>query len=122
MINPVDELRTVAAQLKRESDELVRRIEALSRSDIGSRGHDGLLTEEQVLLIAKRAVGLYEARSPRPPHVTIKQAAQMLGLSTRTVHNLMKAGQLRFNGCGKIPIEQVDMVLARSPKSSCADI
>jgi len=32
-------------------------------------------------------------------------------LSRPTVRNLMKAGKLSFNGCGLIPIEQVDRLL-----------
>jgi hypothetical protein len=61
-------------------------------------------------------VDLYEKRSPRPVQVTIKQAAAMLGLSTRTVSKMLKTGELRFNGCGKIPIGQIDLVLARQRK------
>lgn len=113
MVDPVDELRAAAARLKRESDELVRKIEAISRSSADAFG-SGPFTDEQTLRIAQRAVDLYAIRHPRPVHVTITQAAQMLGLSTPNVRNLMKAGELRFNGCGRIPIEQVDMVLARS--------
>ncbi len=66
--------------------------------------------------IALRAVELYAQRHPRPPHVTIAQAAQMLDLSRPTVRKLMKAGKLRLNGCALIPIEQVDrLLLADSP-------
>lgn len=61
---------------------------------------------------AVRAVELYAQRHPRPPQVTVTQAAKMLGLSRPTVHKLMKAGKLTFNSCGQIPIEQVDRVLA----------
>jgi hypothetical protein len=63
------------------------------------------------LEIAERAVQLYAGRHPRPVQVTITQAAQMLGLSRPTVRNLMKAGKLSFNGCGLIPIEQIDRIL-----------
>jgi excisionase family DNA binding protein len=60
---------------------------------------------------AVQAVEIYAARHPRPVQVTITQAAQMLGLSRPTVRNLMKAGKLSFNGCGLIPIEQIDRLL-----------
>ncbi|CAB3855578.1 MULTISPECIES: helix-turn-helix domain-containing protein [Achromobacter] len=61
--------------------------------------------------IALKAVEIYAQRHPRPPHVTIVQAAEMLGLSRPTVRKLMKAGKLSLNGCGLIPIEQVDRLL-----------
>ncbi|MCO1371495.1 helix-turn-helix domain-containing protein [Burkholderia multivorans] len=60
---------------------------------------------------ALKALELYSARHPRPPHVNQKQAADMLGVSARTVHNMIKAGTLRLNRCGLIPIEQIDAVL-----------
>lgn len=69
------------------------------------------MNEVNELKTAVRAVQLYAERHPRPVQVTITQAAQMLGLSRPTVRNLMKAGKLSFNGCGLIPIEQVDRLL-----------
>lgn len=67
------------------------------------------MTEE--LTIARRAVQLYAETHPRPPQVNQKQAAEMLGVSARTVHNMIKAGTLKLNRCGMIPIEQIDAVL-----------
>ena len=61
--------------------------------------------------IALKALELYAARHPRPTQVNQKQAAEMLGLSARTVHNMLKAGTLRLNRCGMIPVEQIDAVL-----------
>ena len=61
--------------------------------------------------IAERAVQLYAQRHPRPPHVNQKQAAEMLSVSTRTIHNMIKSGALKLNRCGLIPIEQIDAVL-----------
>ncbi|ANN73262.1 helix-turn-helix domain-containing protein [Bordetella bronchialis] len=68
--------------------------------------------------VALRAVEIYAQRHPRPSQVTITQAAEMLGLSRPTVRSLMKGGKLSLNGCGRIPIEQVDRLLAPhdSPK------
>jgi excisionase family DNA binding protein len=61
--------------------------------------------------IAERAVQLYAQRHPRPVQVTITQAAEMLGLSRHTVSKMVRAGQLKLNKCGLIPIELVDRVL-----------
>ena len=61
--------------------------------------------------IAKRAVQLYAEQHPRPPHVTIIQAAEMLKLSRHTVSKMVKTGQIKLNKCGLIPIEQVDAAL-----------
>ncbi|MBY4768945.1 helix-turn-helix domain-containing protein [Burkholderia ambifaria] len=72
------------------------------------------MTEEQVLLIAKRAVDLFEKQPKRPLHVTQSQAAEMLGLSPATIGKLVRTGKLRLNGCGRIPIGQIDMFLART--------
>jgi excisionase family DNA binding protein len=62
--------------------------------------------------LAVRAVQLYAERHPRPPHVTITQAAEMLGLSRHTVSKMVRAGQFKLNKCGLIPIEQIDRALA----------
>jgi predicted DNA-binding protein (UPF0251 family) len=67
--------------------------------------------ESNELRIAVRAVEIYAARHPRPSQVNQKQAAEMLNISARTVHNLMRAGKIRLNGCGQIPIEQIDELL-----------
>lgn len=61
--------------------------------------------------MAVRAVELYAARHPRPVQVTITQAAEMLGLSRHTVSKMVRAGQIKLNRCGLIPIEQVDAML-----------
>jgi hypothetical protein len=60
---------------------------------------------------AVRAIQLYAERHPRPPQVNQKQAAEMLGVSTRTVHNLIKAGVLKLNKCGMIPVEMIDSAI-----------
>lgn len=61
--------------------------------------------------IVDLAIKRFAERSPRPSQINQKQAAEMLGVSTRTVHNLIKAGTLRLNKCGMIPIEQIDAAL-----------
>lgn len=65
----------------------------------------------ETIEIAKHAVRLYAETHPRPPHVTQRQAAEMLGLSAPTVSKLVKAGKLRLNGAGLIPINEVDSLL-----------
>ncbi|MCO4881574.1 helix-turn-helix domain-containing protein [Paraburkholderia caribensis] len=65
----------------------------------------------RILRIAERAVQLYAERHPRPCQVNQKQAAEMLGVSARTVYNMIRAGTLKLNKCGMIPIEMIDMVL-----------
>ena len=36
----------------------------------------------------------------------------MLGVSTRTVRNYIRAGKLKLNDCGHLPIETVDAIRA----------
>jgi predicted DNA-binding protein (UPF0251 family) len=66
------------------------------------------LTEEQLARISARAVRLYAEMHPRPTQVTQQQAAEMLGVCRRTVRNYIKAGKLRLNGAGYLPIEALD--------------
>lgn len=112
MTKAIDELRAAAVRLKRDVDELVRRIEELPRAEADLIRRDASRPEEQVLFIAQRAVDLYAARRPRPVQVTMTQAAEMLGLSRHTVSKMLRAGQFKLNKCGLIPIEQVDRALA----------
>ena len=69
------------------------------------------MTEQHALEIAVKAVEIYAARHPRPPHVTITQAAAMLGRSRPTATLLMKRHKVKLNGCGAIAIEDVDRML-----------
>lgn len=81
------------------------------------------MTELEVLDIAVTAVEIYAARHPRPPHVTITQAAAMMGRDRATVRKMLDANRIRFNAAGLIPIESIDRLLAmhdnctRSPKA-----
>lgn len=45
---------------------------------------------------------------PRPLHVNQTQAAEMMGLSTKTVSRMLKSGALTLNAAGLIPISQID--------------
>ncbi|MFC0399233.1 helix-turn-helix domain-containing protein [Paraburkholderia rhizosphaerae] len=58
-----------------------------------------------------RALEIHAARHPRPAHVTITQAAEMLELSRNTVGKMVRHGTFKLNRCGLIPIEQVDAAL-----------
>lgn len=70
------------------------------------------MTETDVLNTAIKAVEIYAARHPRPPHVTITQAAEMLGRSRNTVATMLARYRIPLNACGQIPIESVDRLLA----------
>lgn len=63
------------------------------------------------LEIAKAAVRIYAESHPRPLQVSQVQAAEMLGRSRETVRRLIGAGSLKLNGCGLIPIGQIDQLL-----------
>lgn len=54
--------------------------------------------------IAAQAVRLYAEMHPRPPHVTLAQAAEMMHLSEPTVRKLIVAGKIRRNASGLIPV------------------
>lgn len=62
--------------------------------------------------IAVKAVQLYAEMHPRPPHVNQSQAAEMLGCSRDTVRAMLRAGTLRLNDCGLIPVVEIDRVIA----------
>lgn len=71
-----------------------------------------MTTEHDTLRIAARAVQLYAETHPRPTQVTQRQAAEMLGVSARTIRRYIIAGRLKLNGCGLLPIETVDALRA----------
>lgn len=58
--------------------------------------------------VALRAVQLYADSHPRPTQVTQAQAAEMLGVSRKTIYNYIRSGRLRLNRCGQLAIESVD--------------
>lgn len=72
------------------------------------------LGEEKLARIAARAVQLYAERHPRPSQVNQKQAAEMLGVAPRTVRRYIRAGKLKLNGAGYLPVESLDAL--RSPQ------
>lgn len=60
---------------------------------------------------AIKAVQLYAEMHPRPPHVNQQQAAEMLRLSHVTVRKMIRAGTIKTNEIGQIPISEIDRVL-----------
>ena len=83
---------------------------ALSRILETSARNWGNQMQMNELDIAVRAVKLFAETHPRPTHVTMTQAGEMLGLSRQTVSRLVHTGKIKLNGCGLIPIEQIDMI------------
>lgn len=61
--------------------------------------------------IALKAIQLYAEMHPRPPHVSQSQAALMLGKSHVTVRKMIRAGTIKPNAAGMIPISEIDRVL-----------
>ena len=68
--------------------------------------------KDRDLLIAFLAVRRYAETHPRPAEVTQMQAAQMLGVSSRTVRRYILAGLMKRNSRGLLPIEAVDAMRA----------
>ena len=64
--------------------------------------------------VARRAVQLYAESHPRPSQVTMTQAGEMMGLTRQTVAKLVRAGTLRLNKCGLIPVAEIDAALQPS--------
>lgn len=67
---------------------------------------------EQQLDTAIAAVRIYAETHPRPLHVTQEQAAEMLDMHATTVRRMIRAGTIKLNGAGKIPMSEIDRVLA----------
>ncbi len=71
----------------------------------------------ETLQTAIKAVEIYAAKHPRPPHVTQAQAAEMLGVSRATISRMVRAGTLKRNKVGMIPIAQIDEALEPATSS-----
>ncbi|MBR8433991.1 DNA-binding protein [Burkholderia cenocepacia] len=70
------------------------------------------MSEIDAFRIASKAVEIYAARHPRPPHVTYTQAAEMLGISRPTLKKRMAFYLVKLNKFGMIPIDEIDRMLA----------
>lgn len=64
------------------------------------------------LIIAQMAVRQYAESHPRPSQVTQEQAAEMAGVSRATICRMLKAGTLKLNKFGRIPVAEIDKALA----------
>lgn len=70
-----------------------------------------LETTELSLMIrsaVEHGVSVALAARPRPSCVTYEQAAEMLGLSSRTISSMVRKGTIRTNKIGRIPISEID--------------
>lgn len=70
------------------------------------------ITNTDLFQVAHMAVRAYVESHPRPVMVTQEQAAEMLGVSHVTVRKMIRAGIIKLNLAGKIPIAEVDKVLS----------
>ncbi|PXX15876.1 excisionase family DNA binding protein [Paraburkholderia tropica] len=115
MSDSLDDIRNAALRLQRDAEALAEAAQHCTHAEVPETSPAGL-SDAEILHIAHKALELHAAQHPRPPHVTISQAADMLGLSRHTVSKMLHAGQFRLNRCGRIPIEQIDMAQsARRP-------
>ena len=71
----------------------------------------GMLESVARQAVAEAIRKLPKSDQPRPLHVTQKQAAEILGLSPTTVGKLVNLGKLKLNGCGMIPMSEVDRII-----------
>jgi Mn-dependent DtxR family transcriptional regulator len=70
-----------------------------------------IVTNEELVHVIERAVERAMERHPRPTQVNMKQAAEMLNVSPMTITRMVRAGKLKLNSCGLIPIGQIDAAL-----------
>lgn len=64
------------------------------------------------LEIAIKAVQTYAETHPRPSQVTQDQAAEMVGVSPATISRMVRAGTLKLNKFGRIPVSEIDRAIA----------
>lgn len=69
------------------------------------------MTSQEELSIAIKAVQIYAETHPRPTQVNQLQAAEMLGLSHVTLRKMIRAGTIKTNAIGQIPISEIDRAL-----------
>lgn len=51
---------------------------------------------------------LIKSTHPRPVHVNLRQAAEMLNVSEPTARKLLRSGKIKLNDAGLIPITEID--------------
>lgn len=62
-----------------------------------------MLTESEAMELIRKALAIHDAQRPVPSCVSVAEAAEMLGVSTRTAIRM----KLPRNAAGKIPYEAV---------------
>ena len=67
--------------------------------------------DKETLDVVEHAIRRVLELHPRPLAVNQKQAAEMLGKSHVTVRKLIRAGVIRLNRLGDIPIGEIDRLL-----------
>lgn len=67
-----------------------------------------MLTETEALELIRKALAIHDAERPVPSHVSVTDAAEMLGVTTRTITRM----KLPRNKAGKIPYRAVVEALA----------
>lgn len=77
-------------------------------------------TRQEIIELLEEAVAKgierYMAMHPRPPWVSYRQAEMMLHRSPPYVRAMIRDGRIGLNQLGKIPIEEIDRLLATSRK------
>lgn len=62
--------------------------------------------------IALKAVQIYAETHPRPSQVTQDQAAEMVGVSPATISRMVRAGVIKLNKFGRIPVSEIDRAIS----------
>ena len=71
----------------------------------------GVIENAAKQAVSEALLKMQKRDQPRPLHVTQKQAAEILGLSPTTVGKLVNSGKLKLNGCGMIPMSEIDRII-----------
>lgn len=67
-----------------------------------------MLSEAEAMELIRKALAIHDAERPVPSGVSVAEAAEMLGVSTRTVVRM----KLPRNAAGKIPYRAIQEALA----------
>lgn len=76
-----------------------------------SEARKNVIDETALRVLIENVFEIYESKRPRPSHVTIKQASEMLGVSYPTIKKLVNEKKIRTNLLGTIPITEIDKLL-----------
>jgi predicted HTH domain antitoxin len=60
----------------------------------------------------ERGVATTLSMHPRPSCVILEQAAELLGVSSRTISNMVRQGRIKRNKLGRISIVEIDRILS----------